>query len=163
VQLHFPYSLNICAEGLTDYDSCIEYTMSNKVVIRYQNGKVERGYTTDFQPGKEVFHLVIKGEKEDKAIAVKMNDLKAVFFVKELHGMDKSRPVVKRTFDEVKDKKLIGKKVKVEFTDGEALYGLTMGYSPQRKGFFFSPIDPESNNERIFAVLTAVKQISFYE
>ena len=38
-----------------------------------------------------------------------------------------------------------------------------MGYSPQRRGFFFSPIDPESNNERIFAILSAVKDISFYD
>ncbi|HEC77988.1 MAG TPA: hypothetical protein ENI34_02455 [candidate division WOR-3 bacterium] len=137
--------------------------MPNKVVVRYLDGEVKRGYTTDFQPGKDVFHLVVKEDGGDRSIAVKMAALKAVFFVKELGGLDKSRPVVKRTFDQVKDQKLIGKKVKVEFVDGEVLYGLTLGYSPQRRGFFFTPIDPESNNERIFAVLSAVKDIRFYE
>jgi hypothetical protein len=136
--------------------------MPNRVVVRYADGRIERGYTTDFQPHKEVFHVVVKGEK-DKSIAVKMANLKAVFFVKELHGMDKNRPVVKRSFEDIKDQKLIGKKVKVEFNDGEILNGLTLGYSPQRRGFFFTPIDPSSNNERIFAVLSAVKDITFYE
>jgi len=137
--------------------------MPNKVVIHYIDGKIERGYTTDFQPQKEIFHLVIKKNNKEKSLPVKTSELKAVFFVKELHGRKKERPVIKRTFKEVIDKRLIGKKVCVEFNDGEILNGLTLGYSPQRRGFFFSPIDPESNNERIFAVLSSVKNITFYE
>ncbi|MBA7544798.1 hypothetical protein ES705_37159 [subsurface metagenome] len=58
---------------------------------------------------------------------------------------------------------MIGRKVKVEFTDGEVLFGITLGYSANRRGFFFTPIDPESNNERIFAIINAVKDITFYE
>jgi hypothetical protein len=71
--------------------------------------------------------------------------------------------VKKKTFADLEDKTLIGKKVKVEFNDGEVLYGMTLGYSPHRQGFFFTPIDPESNNERIFAVLSAVKELTFHE
>lgn len=137
--------------------------MPNKVVIRFLDGRIERGYTADFQPHKEIFHLVVKSEGQDRSLAVKMANLKAVFFVKELHGMDKDRPVVKRDFADLKDQKLIGKKVRVEFLDGEVLNGITLGYSPQRRGFFFTPIDPESNNERIFAVISAVKDISFHD
>ncbi len=139
--------------------------MPNKVVIRFLDGRIERGYTADFQPHKEIFHLVVKGEgaQQGKSLAIKMANLKAVFFVKELHGMDKERPVVKRSFTDLKDQKLLGKKVEVEFTDGEVLSGITLGYSPQRRGFFFTPIDPESNNERIFAVLSAVKEIKFHD
>jgi len=137
--------------------------MPNKIVARFIDGRLERGYTTDFLPHREVFHIVSKEEGKNKTTAIKMSELKAVFFVKELEGMDKDRPVIKRDFEDVGDKKLIGKKVKVIFNDGEELLGLTLGYSPQRRGFFFTPIDPESNNERIFAVLTAVKGIEFYE
>lgn len=139
--------------------------MPNKMVIRFLDGRTERGYTADFQPHKEIFHLVIKGEdaQQGKSLAIRMANLKAVFFVKELHGMDKERPVVKRSFTDLKDQKLLGKKVEVEFTDGEVLSGITLGYSPQRRGFFFTPIDPESNNERIFAVLSAVKEIKFHD
>lgn len=137
--------------------------MVNKIVIHYLDGRLERGYTTDFQPHKEVFHLIVKENEKEKSLPVKMTNLKAVFFVKQLMGKTRTRPVVKKTFEEFKDKSLVGKKVKVEFNDGEVLYGLTVGYSPQRRGFFFTPIDPESNNERIFAILSAVKDITFYD
>jgi hypothetical protein len=136
--------------------------MPNKVVVHYLDGKVERGYTTDFQPNKEAFHLVVKDNGE-KSILVKILNLKAVFFVKKLNGLSKTRSKTKRNFEEIKDKKLIGKKVTVKFTDGEILCGLTLGYSANRRGFFFTPIDTEGNNERIFAVLNAVKDITFYE
>ncbi len=131
--------------------------------MHYIDHRIERGYTSDFRPDKALFHLVVKEGNKEKSIPVKIADLKAVFFVKELMGKSRARPVEKKTFDDIKDKTLLGKKVKVEFTDGEVLYGLTMGYSPQRQGFFFTPIDPESNNERIFAVISAVKDITFYE
>ncbi|MBN2619568.1 hypothetical protein JXB22_00645 [candidate division WOR-3 bacterium] len=137
--------------------------MPNKIVARFIDGRIARGSTTDFMPNRDIFHIVSKEEGKNKSTAIKMAELKAVFFVKELEGLDKDRPVIKRDFDDVGDKKLIGKKVKVTFLDGEELLGLTLGYSPQRRGFFFTPIDPESNNERVFAVLTAVKDIEFYE
>ncbi len=137
--------------------------MPNKVVVRYLDGHIDRGYTTDFMPHKDIFHIVVEEDKDHKAIPVKMSNLKAVFFVKELGGKNRQRPVAKKSFEDIKDKKLIGRKVKVTFLDGEELFGLTLGYSPQRRGFFFTPIDPESNNERVFAVLSAVKDISFYD
>ena len=137
--------------------------MPNKVVVHYQDHHIERGYTSDFRPDKPVFHLIVKEDTKERSVAVKIANLKAVFFVKELAGRLRTRPVKKKTFADIEDKKLIGKKVKVEFTDGETLYGLTLGYSPQRQGFFFSPIDPESNNERIFAVLSAVRDITIHE
>ncbi len=137
--------------------------MPNKVVVHYLDHRLERGYTTDFRPDKPLFHLIVKEDDREKSVPVKFANLKAFFFVKELRGKSRTRPVKKKTFEDIEDTKHIEKKVKVEFTDGEVLYGLTMGYSPQRQGFFFTPIDPESNNERIFAVLTAVKDITFYD
>ncbi len=136
--------------------------MPNKVVVHYLDGNVERGYTTDFQPNKEIFHLIVEDNGE-KSLPVKIINLKAVFFVKNLKGLNKTRVKAKKSFEEIKDKKSIGRKVKVEFTDGEVLFGLTLGYSANRRGFFFTPIDPESNNERIFAIINAVKDITFYE
>jgi hypothetical protein len=135
----------------------------NKVVVRYQDGRIERGSTADFHPAEDVFHIITKEYGQTKTIKVKVQELKAVFFVKELLGKSKHTPKVKRTFDEVKDKKLIGKKIKVEFNDGEVLYGVTLGYSPHRKGFFLNPIDPESNNERIYAIMSAIKEVTVYE
>ena len=137
--------------------------MVNKVVVHFSDKTILRGYTSDFKPDAELFHLIIKEGQEEKSIPVRLSVLKAVFFVKELMGKDRTRPVIKKTFGEVKDKKLIGKKVQVTFNDGEILFGTTLGYSPRRKGFFFTPIDPESNNERIFAITSSIKDITFYE
>jgi hypothetical protein len=40
----------------------------------------------------------------------------------------------------------------VAFLDGEVVYGMTNGYSPNRKGFFVFPADKKTNNERIFVI-----------
>ena len=139
--------------------------MPNKVVVHYLNGTIERGYTSDFHPQHDMFHLVIQKDDRDKSLAVKMDDLKGIFFVKELEGKNKDVEKIKKTFDdeEFKYKTVVGKKIKVVFTDGEVQYGLTIGYSQERRGFFFTPIDSESNNERIFAIWSAVKDIKFYD
>jgi hypothetical protein len=49
--------------------------------------------------------------------------------------------------------------VEVTFADGEILVGSTMGYDPNRQGFFLFPVDPKSNNMRVYAVCSAVKQV----
>lgn len=36
---------------------------------------------------------------------------------------------------------------------------LSMGFSRERKGFFVNPVDPESNNIRIFVISSTVKAI----
>lgn len=137
--------------------------MVNKVVAHFLDKTIRRGYTSDFKPDGQLFHLIVKEGGEETSVPVRITSLKAIFFVKELLGKDRSRPVVKRGFADVKDKKLIGKKVKITFNDGEILLGTTLGYSPKRHGFFFTPIDPESNNERVFAVTSSVKDITFIE
>ncbi|MEO0226349.1 MAG: hypothetical protein ABIL05_05300, partial [candidate division WOR-3 bacterium] len=100
--------------------------MINKVVAHFLDKTILRGYTSDFKPDSEIFHLIVKGESEEKAVPIRLSALKAVFFVKELMGKDRTRPVVKRSFGEIKDKKLIGKKVRVTCNEGEVLFGTTL-------------------------------------
>jgi len=46
--------------------------------------------------------------------------------------------------------------------EGEfGLMGFTVGYAPDRPGFFFVPCDPESNNLRIFVIRAAVAKVEF--
>ena len=139
--------------------------MANKVVVHYLDGRIEKGLTSDFRPQRDIFHLIAYKDDREMSIPVKIEDLKAVFFVKEMEGNGKILFQKKKTFqdEEIKERPLIGKKVKVTFTDGEVLYGLTFGFSQERRGFFFNPIDPKDNNERIFALWNAVKDIKFYE
>jgi len=39
-----------------------------------------------------------------------------------------------------------GKQVEVTFADGEIMVGSTLGYDPNRPGFFVFPADPNCNN-----------------
>jgi hypothetical protein len=129
-----------------------------KVVIRYADGRVVKGYTRDFFPNKTSFHLeLVYGDSKGKVIEVELQELKAVFFVKDFLG--------NRSYDERKSfldgQQFTGRKVQVLFKDGELLIGSTVGYDPQRHGFFFFPADPETNNLKIYAVTSAVSKIEF--
>jgi hypothetical protein len=132
--------------------------MQNKIVVRYQDGRVTKGFTSDFTPGKDVFHLVLAGALPGaKPSAINMQELKAVFFVKDFVG--NSGYDDKKDFDPTRP--VTGRKIKVVFKDGETLVGTTQGYQPGRQGFFVFPADPQSNIERFFVVSLAAKSVSF--
>ncbi|HZU52508.1 MAG TPA: hypothetical protein VFF77_01320 [Holophagaceae bacterium] len=128
----------------------------NHVVARFQDGRTLKGLTNDFLPTKSVFHLQIEGSTPAaKPMELDVSGLKALFFVKDLGG----DPGHKKTnaFDPFKP--AIGRKVRVEFKDGEVLVGTTQGYQPGRPGFFMVPADARSNNERCFIVSSATAQV----
>ena len=53
----------------------------NKVVVRFKNGSILKGNTSDFLPNKSQFHL----ETENGDIqTVDVDKLKAIFFVRDL-------------------------------------------------------------------------------
>jgi len=131
-----------------------------KVVIRYADGRVVKGHTRDFFPNKSSFHLeVISGDNEGKVVEVQLNDLKAVFFVRDFIGDPSYNE--RKYFTE--GQQLSGRKVQVSFKDGEVLVGSTVGYDPKRSGFFLFPPDPQSNNLKVFAVMSAVSKIDFLQ
>jgi hypothetical protein len=130
----------------------------NKVVVHYSDGRLIKGYTHDFLPDKESFHLNTALEPGVGTIhEVEIAELKAVFFVKSLEG--NMAYVEKNRFEDVDAKALHGIKIKVTFKDGEVLRGISLGYSRVKKGFFVVPIDPQSNNERIYIVAIATSEV----
>lgn len=136
------------------------YTLNElvKVIFRYANGELVKGYTRDFFPNKSSFHVeVIFGANEGKVIEVQLKDLKAVFFVKDFIGNPSYDE--RKYFQEVQQ--VTGRKVKVTFKDGEALVGSTVGCDPKRQGFFFFPADSDTNNLKIYAVMSAVSKVEF--
>jgi hypothetical protein len=129
-----------------------------KVVFRYADGQIVKGHTRDFFPNKPSFHVeVIDGVSKGGIIEVQLKDLKAVFFVKDFTG----NPSYGERKHFLEGQQITGRKVKVMFRDGETLVGSTLGYDPNRQGFFFFPADPESNTLKIFAVMSAVKKVEF--
>jgi hypothetical protein len=133
--------------------------VQNRVVARYLDGRVLKGQTADFLPAKPLFHVVQAPQAGagGQVVEVRLADLKAVFFVKDLVG--------NAAYNEGKafadGARAQGRKVEVEFSDGETIVGTTQGYQPDRPGFFVVPVDPKSNNERCFVVMAAVKKVAF--
>ena len=128
----------------------------NRVVVHLQNGKILKGQTHDFLPMKDRFHLVPdEGDSRQKPLEILMNEMKALFFVKDLEG-DSGR-VDKNEFDPSKPEP--GRKVRVLFKDGEVMTGTTQAYQPGRPGLFMVPADKESNNERCYVVIAATQEV----
>jgi hypothetical protein len=129
-----------------------------RVVIRYGNGSLMKGYTNDFFPNKPSFHVhPLESGQTEEGIEVIVSELKAIFFVKDFSG-DASRDDQKR-FTE--GQQPTGRKAEVRFTDGEVLIGSTMGYDPKRPGFFMAPADAQSNNLRVYVISRAVSSFRF--
>ena len=126
-----------------------------KVVARYSDGRIVKGYTNDFFPKKTVFH--VGNGPSDKGVQIQVNDLKALFFVKDFEGNPEYDE--HKTF--VEGQAAQGRKVLVTFHDGETLTDSVLGYDTNRPGFFLIPADKDSNNMRVFVVQAAVDQFKF--
>ncbi len=124
----------------------------NRVVVKFKDNTVAKGKTSDFFPNKNQFHLEeINGE----IMEIGIEDLKAIFFVKDFKGNKDHK-------DNYSDEIAAGgRKMKVRFFDGETVVGYTLGYSPDRQGFYLTPADLQGNNERIFVVKSATEKIEF--
>ncbi len=132
--------------------------MQNKIVVRFRDGRLIKGFTSDFMPNKDVFHVVpMDSPPNAKPGSINMQELKAVFFVKDFAGNPEYND--KKLFDPAKP--VSGRKIKVVFKDGETLIGTTQGYQPGRQGFFVFPADPQSNIDRCYVVSLAVMSVSF--
>jgi len=127
--------------------------MRNTVVVHFLDGTVFKGVTNNFFPNKDKFHLTEKDSGEVREIP--LAGLKAVFFVKDFEG--------DRAYQERADTERagLGRKLQVDFKDGETLIGYSQGFSPERPGYFVFPVDPESNNDRIYVVAAATKGARF--
>jgi hypothetical protein len=132
---------------------------ADKVVARLREGKCIKGYTHDFDPVKETFH-VSEAKNTSKVVEVATSQLKALFFVKTFDGNRDhadARESAAKNFD-----KMSGFKVKVTFTDGEEIYGSTSSYSLGQRGFYMIPADMEDNNKKIFVVRESIERMEIW-
>jgi len=130
----------------------------SKIVMRFADGRVLKGYTEDFIPDSPTFHFYKKDPKiSSDPLEVLVEDLKGIFFVRDFQGNPKSREPKKIP----EGMKLIGRKIEVTFKDKEVMVGSTLDYNPQRNGFFLFPMNRHSNNIMIFVVSQAVLNVRF--
>ena len=129
-----------------------------KIVARFLDGQVLKGFTSDMVPNRDSFHLLPHNEPPTgRTIVVKLKDLKAVFIVKDFAG--DPHHAEKNQFDQ--GKALLGRKIEVVFKDGEHLVGITQAYQPGRPSFFMTPADAGSNIERCLILTAATKEVKF--
>ena len=128
-----------------------------KVVVRYRDGKLIKGFTQDFFSTKKLFYLTSVDNPSGKPIEVSIADLKAIFMVGDFGG----DPRYKERKKHVAREKPSGQKVEVTFADGEVLVGSTLSYDPKRQGFFIFPADPKSNNIRVYVVSSFVEKVRY--
>lgn len=130
----------------------------HRVVVHFKDGRLLKGYTQDFIPAHETFHLTSEHQSDRGCVyEVQCADLKAIFFVKTLEG--KRTYVEKKKFEEITGAGRRGLKIKVEFPDGEVIRGTSYDYSKKFKGFFIIPLDPRGNNEKIYVITDAVHDV----
>ncbi len=128
---------------------------SIKVVAHAADGTLTKGSTQDFHPDRPSFRVVLLNGVE--TVPVKMSQLKAVFFVRQLENAS-PRPRQKELSPHDGNRGN-GRPIAVQFHDGELLVGYTHSYLPKRQGFFMLPADPKDNNLRIFVVKSAASTV----
>jgi hypothetical protein len=134
-----------------------ENEMNNKVVARYKDGRMIKGATIDFSPGRDVFHVIDSTAPNTMPVMVQTRQLKALFFVKDLigdpeYGSDGSAPNIRPA---------LGRKVRVVFNDGEVMVGRS-ATQPATSGIFVEPEDPSRNEQRAFVLFDATQDVQFF-
>jgi hypothetical protein len=143
-----------------------EIFFEDKVVAHFKDGRIVKGHTRDFSPERDSFTLQ-PYSGEPGPVAVFLNELKAVFHVRTFDGNpDHSRAeerigeIPEARFAKVMDE---GRKVALQFNDGERLWGYAEPYRDEDPGFFFFPTDPADNNMRIYVVRSSLKEMAFLD
>ena len=127
-----------------------------KVVVRYTDGQLLKGYTHDFHGSKSQFSLwPSTTAAAHERVVVPLARLKAVFFVREFGGNPDH--IERKMFDEPSQ----GRRIEVTLLDNEVLVGTTLNYRTDSTGFFIVPADARGNNLRVFVVSSAVRQVRF--
>jgi hypothetical protein len=123
----------------------------NKVVAHLRDGRIIKGTSLDVAPNRPSCHIRPAGAPAEE---VKLIELKALFFVRSLEG-DPERDEDQALDPE--DRRAVGSTpVKLTFSDGEEVVGLTNRFPPSQPFFFVVPVDAASNNIRILINRDAV-------
>ena len=127
-----------------------------KVVCRLLDGTMIKGSTNDFYPNKPHFHVQQASGSAALGTPVSVDSLKAVFFVETLEGNNHAPgpPQLRELVGS-------GRKLEVTFLDGEVIVGYTTAYNPSKPGFFIIPAEDASNNQRVYVLSHAIRQVTW--
>ncbi|UCF66698.1 MAG: hypothetical protein JSV80_13035 [Acidobacteriota bacterium] len=129
--------------------------MEHKVVAHTLDGRILKGITHDFDPGRERFHI-LPTEGGGVPIGLRVEQLKALFYVKDYLGNREYDPPP--GFGTAPSR---GRRCVVTFIDGEVIFGTSPDYVQGATGFTLFPSDTADNNVRIFVCRDAVQSVEF--
>jgi uncharacterized protein DUF6982 len=128
--------------------------MANEVVARYIDGRVVKGTCLDVDPTRPTCHIKTP---EQGMVKVKLAELKALFFVKDMVGDSTHQEGTAVAPDDARARSFAG--IELQFRDGERVIGMTARFPPVRPFFFVLPADTGSNNIRILVNRAAVARM----
>lgn len=129
----------------------------NRLVVRYLDGRMLKGYGRDFQPTRGMIDLWSEPDgPTESRMTIPLGQLKAVFFV---HDFEGDPAYVDQASTE--EGPGIGRRITITFVDGEELRGTTLSYSQSGPGFFVSPLDSKTNNLKMFVLAGAIRHVQF--
>ncbi len=129
--------------------------MGEKVVVHFRDGRLLKGFAS--HPEGNVSSLdVLPLDQRDHAVTVRLESVKAIFFVKDFAG-DAAYAESKAFSD---DEPYRPGRVAFHMEDGEVLSGVVEDYQPDSAGFFLTPVDSRSNNVRCFVGAAAITRAS---
>src|SRR5512139_4020724 len=101
---------------------------NQKVILRFIDGKMLKGYIRDLKIAEEYLYLE---DESGHQLKVRLKELKAIFYVKKFEGERGHQE--KKAFAHIREG---AKRVLVKFKDGETIMGNMDGEIPWQKGFF---------------------------
>ena len=128
--------------------------MANEVVAHFLDHRVVKGQSLDVDPTKPTCHI---RTADQSVVEVKLADLKALFFVRDLAGDPAKHDAAAISPADARTRGAAV--IELEFTDGERLLALTVRYPPIKPFFFILPADGTSNNVRILVNRAAVRDV----
>ena len=135
------------------------------LVAHFKDGQIAKGFSRDFDPAGEYFHMVRRDGEVATSQQIRLDDLKALFHVKSWGRADRHRgrqPGFPEDGSTMKPEGTEAIKTMVEFYDGERIFGYSLDYDPGRRGFYVLPADPEDNNHKIFVLNSALVNIQIF-
>jgi hypothetical protein len=135
-----------------------------RLVAHFKDGQISKGFSRDFDPGRESFHLEKRRAGIIASVQIRLEDLKALFQVKTWGRKDKhlGRPHGFPEGDSNRPAEGTYIKTVAEFFDGERICGFTRDYTPDHTGFYLIPADPEDNNRRIYVLKSSLVNIQLF-
>jgi hypothetical protein len=132
--------------------------LEHKVVAHFLTKEIKKGSAYDFTSDAPMMHLLRVDEAGKSQVdRINLDLIKAIFFVRSHEGNNLYKE--KNEFEP--GKSVYGKKLSVEFHDGEKIVGYSVNNPSQKKRFVMIPADPNGNNIKILINTDTIKDLKY--